>query len=125
MIPKTKPYKPDFMAPGPRVIIEEEVPSFEEASAPTVDELLEYEKEQPLLQDFVRKPRYYRSQKSLGCLYRAIDENAFLSDLQAGRRSGTAADKSVLRPIWAYVTSQTQIIQWDHLKDWAKGAKEQ
>ena len=125
MIPKVRPYKPDFMAPGPRVVIEKEIPSFEEGPATLMEEILDHEVADPLLEDYVKKARYYESKKALGHLYRAIDEKKFLSGLQVGRRTGSASEKSVLRPIWAYVTRETQGIQWAHLKGWAEGIREE
>jgi hypothetical protein len=78
LAPKAQSAKPDFMAPSPRVIIEsggltsleDAVRNEEEDESDPMGDL-----------DDIRAIRYYRSEKALGHLYRAIDEHMFLRDL--------------------------------------------
>lgn len=73
--PKYDRIRPDFMAPSPRVFIDEQGPiQFEDTNSP--DEILED------LDVEVSPMRFYRSHKALGHLYRAIDEDRFLSTMQ-------------------------------------------
>lgn len=73
--PRRDRIRPDFMAPSPRVFIEEHGPlQFEDDQAP--DETVED------LDVEVSPMRYYRSQKVLGRLYREIDEQQFLLAMQ-------------------------------------------
>lgn len=73
--PRHDRIRPDFMAPSPRVFIEEQGPvQFEETN--NTDEALED------LDAEVTPVRYYRSQEALGHLYRAINEEQFLQSMQ-------------------------------------------
>ena len=124
MIPIHRPFKPDFMAPGPRMVIEGDIPKIEDNPPQSIQEIFDHEQREPILSDHSTKVRYYRSEKALGQLYRAIDEQEFLSDLQHGRRTGKASTKSALHPAWQYVTHYVQTLQWEHLKEWAHGVRE-
>lgn len=100
--------KPDFMAPSPRIIIdaggltsfEDAVQDEEEEDADPIGDL-----------DDIRPTRYYRSEKALGHLYHAIDEQQFLSDLQKARRCAPDQDDTVLQTLWTYIQQHTEIIQ--------------
>ena len=116
--------KPDFMASGPRVILYEGVPVLETDDSHG----LYLEDEDDVLQDLDPEgPRilYYRSFKALGCLYRAIDEQEFLTAVQSGKRKGTAASQNVLKKVLQYVRDKTRGIIWDHLRPWAIDIKDQ
>lgn len=105
-IPKPKPYRPDFMAPGPRVKIAEDISLLENDS----QGLLADEDEDD--ENDRRPMRYYKSNRVLGQLFRRIDERDFLETLKASTRQQPRAD--ILQSIWAYVESETAGFQWDH-----------
>ncbi|EGE83653.2 RNA-dependent RNA polymerase, variant 2 [Blastomyces dermatitidis ATCC 18188] len=108
-IPKFPRYRPDFQAPGPRVRIAESLSLLEEHDQMTVlDDDDDEEDERPTA-------RYYKSEKILGKLYRAIDEVEFLQHRQnAIERSMAMAAPSVLKGVWAFVQSETVGFLWDH-----------
>ena len=122
--PRVKRYKPDFMAAGPRVILVDSVPELELDDSHGLyqededDILEELDPEGPKIQ-------YYRSEKALGHLYRAIDEHDFLKTVQSGKRKGTAESKNVLKKILQHIKSKTRGIIWDHLRPWAIDIKDQ
>jgi hypothetical protein len=106
-IPKPKPYRPDFMAPGPRVRIAENISLLEDK----MENYLDNEDEDD---ETDRAPmRYYKSDRVLGQLFRKIDERAFLEDLQATTKA-QQPPADLLRSIWAYVSAETAGFQWDH-----------
>lgn len=115
--PKAAPAKPDFMAPSPRVIIEaggftsfeDAVQNEEEEEADPMGDL-----------DNIRSVRYYRSEKALGHLYRAIDEHMFLKDLQNASRVAPDQENTMLPALWTYIRQHTEIIQWEHHLDLAR-----
>ncbi|KAK2764926.1 hypothetical protein FQN54_008623 [Arachnomyces sp. PD_36] len=106
-IPKPKPYRPDFMAPGPRVRIAEDISLLDAKMEGLLDEEDDDEENE-------RAPmRYYKSNRVLGHLFRRIDERAFLEDLKASTRvQQPPAD--LLQSVWAYVSQETAGFQWDH-----------
>ncbi|EMD00113.1 hypothetical protein BAUCODRAFT_119665 [Baudoinia panamericana UAMH 10762] len=78
--PKYDRCRPDFMAPSPRILLSEQG---------YLD-----------LEDELSRPyRYYKSQKALGQLYRAIDERSFIADLQAQQRAVTATHERSSSPL--------------------------
>lgn len=115
--PRAERAKPDFMAPSPRVIIEAGgLTNFEDAVQNE-----EEEETDPIgdLED-LRPVRYYRSEKALGHLYRAIDEHMFLRDLQTASRVAPEQENTLLPALWAYIQQHTEIIQWKHHMDLAR-----
>jgi hypothetical protein len=74
--------------------------------------------------DNIRPARYYRSEKALGHLYRAIDEQQFLKDLQSASRVAPDQDDTVLPTLWTYIQQHTEIIQWKHHVDLARQIKD-
>lgn len=123
-LPKYPKEKPDFMASGPRVIMEAGVPHFEGVEDygfyedDEADVLAELDMEGS-------RTMFYPSRKALGHLYRQIDERQFLADLQTGKRTGSAKSQCALPAAWEYVQNKTQGILWDHLRDSALDIKEQ
>jgi hypothetical protein len=123
--PKYDLYRPDFMAPNPRVTMEQSICSLEE-------QLPQYlaEKEEDLVNDLdpdSKSYRYYESQKVLGRLYRAIDERSFLAEIQ--ERAGQFErpvnfNHSIMHQLWTYIQNQTALVQWDHYQEWAREIKE-
>jgi hypothetical protein len=117
LAPKAQSAKPDFMAPSPRVIIEAGgLKSFEDAVQNE-----EEEEADPMGDlDNIRSVRYYRSEKALGHLYRAIDEHMFLKDLQNASRVAPDQENTMLPTLWTYIQQHTAIIQWEHHLDLAR-----
>lgn len=116
------------MAPGPRVQIAEDISLLKTTeTSPTGQEDEEEEEDRPRL-------RYYRSEKVLGELYRAIDEQAFLEGFQSSAKSLVERHEyndplnrmatSVLQSLWAYVRRETAVFQTDHLLAEARNIKE-
>lgn len=104
-------YKPDFMAPGPRVKIEERGIIFE-------PEKLNIETPNDFRRVGEPRPdRYYESSNVLGILYRSMDESSFFSDLR--KRSAILKDdenvtKGVLVDLWDHVQAETSELEWEH-----------
>ncbi|KAK5173143.1 uncharacterized protein LTR77_003265 [Saxophila tyrrhenica] len=84
-LPRYPRMRPDFMAPSPRVVVSAgghlDVEEDDNEDDPAFEDL-----------DAEKRPfRYYESQKVLGQLYRAIDEQKFLSKMQTDRRAAMTA----------------------------------
>ena len=117
-MPRYNPYRPDFEAPGPHVIVEErEGICFEERVDP--GDVVEDEDD-----DFT-KYRYYRSEKVLGKLYRAIDERKIFEGIK--NRSANpeiTRESTLIDSAWKYVLEQCALIQWEHKLDWARDIRD-
>lgn len=75
-VPRFNRFRPDFMAPSPRVMVSEKGElRFEDLYA---DEDYFFE----AIDEEKKQVRYYKSEKVLGHLYRKIDEKQFLADMQ-------------------------------------------
>jgi len=71
--------------------------------------------------------RYYESDKILGTLYRAIDEDAFFENLEEdtdGSIFGRESNENVLQEIWAYVESEMVLVEWSSYLAEAEEIKE-
>lgn len=101
--PKYDRIRPDFVAPSPRVFVEEQGPLQFEANKP--DEILEnMDVEVPAM-------RYYKCHKVLGQLYRAIDEEQFLLRMQQEHEDLLLAavfSASLSEKLLAYMMQQAQ-----------------
>ena len=120
-IPRYPKTRPDFLAPGPQVLIESSIKLRTlEASldGEQRDEVMEAESYQP------PKIRYYESEKVLGHLYRAIDEIKFLGQIQEQIKSSPGHSQNVLGEVWNYVRENTALIQWEHHIEDAREIKE-
>ncbi|KAK4694786.1 RNA-dependent RNA polymerase, partial [Lecanoromycetidae sp. Uapishka_2] len=123
-LPKYPKFRPDFQAPGPRVLIEKEI-NFEDEEEPStsdgnkeLDEVASYGQQ---------KVRYYESQKVLGKLYREIDEFEILKAIQEHSLPaipGRNAARSLSDAVWNYVNERTALIIWEHHNDFARDVKE-
>src|SRR5271170_6898777 len=116
--PKYDLYRPDFMAPSPRVTVEKSIAVLEEQSPRNLAD--EGEAVESDLDPDTKSYRYYESEKVLGKLYRAIDEKNFLVELQRRARELEATDTSdqtLIRRLWAYVQRQTHLVQWNHHRE--------
>lgn len=115
-----KRVKPDFMARAPNLIIDGKVPNM------SSDVLLEYLEsdfdgpEDPIsqLQPDRPRPLFYESEKILGQLYRAIDEDAFLPALRkqdkTRSRQMPLPGQSLMDKVWKYIQKHCLLIQYDH-----------
>ncbi|KAL5344777.1 hypothetical protein ACLOAV_010174 [Pseudogymnoascus australis] len=123
-MPRYNKYRPDFMAPGPHVLVQNNKPL--EFDAPPEPELFQDD-------DDVAGYKYYRSEKILGKLYRAINEREVFGSVQ---KEGLLAylnemDKkpiyvsTVLEGIWNYVQYRCQAIPWKHHLDRARGIRDE
>src|SRR5215469_1377180 len=92
-------FKPDFMAPSPRVHIEQK-----DFATVLVEADAEPESDAFLLLDDQRHTQYYKSSKVLGKLYRRIDERSFY-------KPGPVKSK-IMDSVFAYVERATQGVQW-------------
>lgn len=102
LIPRSPRSRPDFMAPSPRIRVEDSFSILEDKEQYMVDS--DDEEEQSGI-------RYYKSQRALGHLYRAVDEKAFLEELQS---SSKAKRSNLLGELWDYVKNETAGFIWDH-----------
>lgn len=108
--------RPDFMAPSPRAIIEssgvgilqEEDEEHNRYNDPVAD-----------LDPETRPMRYYTSEKALGHLYRAIDEDRFLQRLHVGTREDTLMPR-----LWNYFKRNNTLVQWENNRKLARQIKE-
>ena len=107
--------RPDFMAPGPHVTIERKEVLLGQSEPASTDDL-DADGPQPY--------RYYRSEKVLGQLYRAIDEHAFLAELKSSTQAIDPNAPDVLRTLWTYVQRETAGFLWYHQVDAANEIKD-
>ncbi|KFY03027.1 hypothetical protein V490_00321 [Pseudogymnoascus sp. VKM F-3557] len=123
-MPRYNKFRPDFMAPGPHVHVQNDKPlSFDTSPEPGFCQD----------DDDVSGHKYYKSDKILGKLYRAIDErevfgsvqqeglSAYMSEVNKKRSSVS----SVLENVWDYVQYRCQAIQWKHHLDRAWGIRDE
>ncbi len=121
-MPKYSNVKPDFQAPGPRVLIEKaiKVENLELGEEDADDDLEESPSE-------TRRTRYYESHKVLGKLYRAIDEHKFFEEVQRQSTSNNGIrnhTRSLIDAVWRYVQKQTALIQWSHFLEFARDVRD-
>jgi hypothetical protein len=103
-------WKPDFMAPNPKVHINK----FQ-----SMDSLLEFDntRRNPLdaydaLNQDDRPRMYYESPKALGVLYRMIDERAFYMDIQSRWQKKSGEKDTILRQVLGYVLKVVPTVQY-------------
>ncbi|KAK2861302.1 hypothetical protein FQN49_004341 [Arthroderma sp. PD_2] len=115
-IPRAPRFRPDFMAPGPRIHIEDSIEDIMSASEVTIEED----------DDDNNRPRirYYKSHNILGQLYRSIDEQSFLQKLRDVGTVDNRSRKSALQVIWRYVEKEMDGFIWSHLTGICKDIKE-
>lgn len=105
--------RPDFMSPSPRVVIVDGLVDFED-SIPVVDDSLgDIDQE-------TRPMRFYKSEKILGRLFRAIDERQFVASMQTKHRremriSQAASLMARLRDYMLHWSTQYGILYEHHL----------
>ncbi|KAL8851617.1 MAG: hypothetical protein Q9221_003454 [Calogaya cf. arnoldii] len=117
-IPRSSNVKPDFQAPGPRVLIEKSI------TIEADDEQDRDEDDNEILEE-APATRYYESPKILGQLYRAIDEHAFFEQIQRQSLSTRTSHRSSLaEQVWQYVRRETALIQYEHYLQFARDTKD-
>lgn len=119
--PRHDRLRPDFMAPSPRAIIE----------SGGVDILPEDDEEEiendPVadLDPVGRRMRFYRSEKALGHLYRAIDEHQFLRNIHREHKITAYSHVNTLMiKLWDYMKRNTVLVGWEHNRKRARQIKE-
>ncbi|KAL8897272.1 MAG: hypothetical protein Q9207_007295 [Kuettlingeria erythrocarpa] len=118
-MPKSSNVKPDFQAPGPRVLIENSL-RLEEMEIQDDDD-----DDDNVPEETVPVTRYYESQKVLGKLYRAIDESDFFTAIQRQSRVALQPQSlSLAERVWEYVREKTALMQYQHYLDFARDVKE-
>ena len=111
--------KPDFQAPGPRVLMENLI------SLENLDEKVDSEEIEELDEYTVPTPKYYRSEKVLGKLYRAIDEHQLFEEIQRSNHSEDQSrpQGSQFNAVWKSIQERTALIQYEHYIDFAGNIK--
>lgn len=123
-LPKYDRVRPDFMAPSPRVQVNDSGDIEIEEFDPNDDEAFEGIDEE-------RKPlRYYRSNKVLGMLYRNIDEKHFIADMQNShhaRRKAVEPSHGLMSKLCNYVIQQAEAygVLYDHHLEFARDVRAQ
>ena len=108
-MPKYPPVRPDFQAPGPRLLVDNTIELRDDGTREEDDENEVRDEYAP------PRIRYYKSHKALGKLYRAIDEEEFLVQLQNPTNAAPRASRrSLNESVWKYVEEKTALIQWQH-----------
>lgn len=125
-MPKYPRIRPDFQAPGPRVLIEKVITFEEEDQMETL-----FNEENAELDDMASyeppRYRYYESPKILGKLYRQIDEQMFFEQLQMQSKIPSLPGnviRGLADAIWVHVHQRTALIQWHHYIDFAKDVRD-
>lgn len=103
-IPKAPLYRPDFMAPSASTKVEKGITR----SSESVEKL-----------ESSGRFRYYESDRVLGRLFRAIDEDLFFSDLEDDTSSifSHEGTDNVLEEIWQFVQHMMQGYAWKDYED--------
>ncbi|TVY46699.1 putative RNA-dependent RNA polymerase [Lachnellula occidentalis] len=118
-LPKGNPWRPDFEAPGPHVTIEKNNGIVFETK--TFRDPLEQEDEDDEFTNY----RYYESNKILGKLYRAIDEQAVFQEIQKrASANGITSRSNIIDQVWGYVEKKVQGFQWEDQMDWARDIRD-
>lgn len=120
-MPRHSNVRPDFQAPGPRVLVDKNI-NVQEDSDDELDDKDDNDEEESMPQ-----LRYYPSPKVLGKLYRAIDEHEIFEQIQRQSRSSKEslnAGKDAIGRVWKYVQKVTVLIEYGHCLDFARLAKE-
>lgn len=115
-IPRFSTTRPDFQAPGPRVLIEENINLKDDESDESNDD-------EEIEETSLPRIKYYESHKVLGKLYRAIDEHQIFKRIQQYSRAPQGMN-SPIDLVWGYVQKETALIEWNHYSTWAKEIKE-
>lgn len=86
---------------------------------------LEEEEDDGEIEEDLPVTKYYRSEKVLGQLYRAIDEHAFFEGIQRQSRAARQPHRSSLaEEVWKYVRERTALIEYYHYLPFARDTKD-
>lgn len=119
-LPRHSNVRPDFQAPGPRVLVENQINVLDESDDDLDDKDDNEESSMPQI-------RYYESPKVLGKLYRAIDEHKIFEQIQDQSRplrKRVNSGKAAIEKVWDYVQNVTALIEYRHHMDFASLVKE-
>ncbi|KAF2130133.1 RdRP-domain-containing protein [Dothidotthia symphoricarpi CBS 119687] len=115
--------RPDFMAPGPGLVINE-------LGATELEELEEDDIDEPdsigVMDPDRASTRYYRSDKVLGQLYRNIDERTFFNKMKGEfeAKQSFNGGESLVEKVDRYIDRETRGFQWDHHRTFAEDLRE-
>ena len=110
-LPKHNRCRPDFLLPGPHVTIAkglrvEDIDEGDETGSNT-------------------GYTYYESLKTLGFLYRSIDEQEFFQELQnTSRRYQQASSGNLIMTVWQQIRRNAPTVNWKPYVTWAEDVKE-
>ena len=112
--PRYPKYRPDFEAPGPHVLIEPKKKiSMETQEYRDPDEENDED-------EYTSRMRYYKSDKVIGKLYRAIDETKIFNEIQERSKAESGPHSSpVIEALWKRIQQKCKLIQWERKKEWA------
>lgn len=116
-LPRVQRFRPDFMAPSPRVLIESgDLTLTKEDDIDTDDE------ETDLVFSSPSRMRYYESHKACGYLFRDIDEHQFLNDLRRPLplTKKCHGAKDPMTALWDHIQRSTILLAWNHHLDTAR-----
>lgn len=114
---KSKFCKPDFMSPAPRLLMNAHGMSLEDAIS--VVQATDDDGDAVIALDPERtKIMWYESEKVLGKLYRAIDEQKFLCEVRTDVMASSSA-VSVMQVLRDYVRRKTLGFQWEQYRPFA------
>lgn len=70
-------------------------------------------------------PKYYRSEKVLGKLYRAIDEHQLFKEIQRANYAGdlSKSQEGQFDAVWKFIQDKAALIQYEHYIDFARNIK--
>lgn len=110
--------RPDFMASGPGLVLKDK--GFELLEEETED--IDDPDEISLLDPDSSRIRHYRSSKTLGILYRKIDETKFFADMEHRFRDARDAmgSESLMEKLETYIDRETRGIEWTHHRVFAE-----
>lgn len=119
-MPRHSNVRPDFQAPGPRVLVDKSIDVEEDSDDEPDDADDNEEASMPQL-------RYYPSQKVLGKLYRAIDEHEIFEQIQRQSRTyteGLSPGNDAITRVWNYVQKATALMEYQHFLPFARLVQE-
>lgn len=115
--PRYERFRPDFMAPNPRIIASKGFVEIRDDSDQHDDDIVSQ------LDPDSKPMRYYESDKVLGHLYRAIDEHKFLAEMKRDRNRGSEQE-TLMPALWDYIQRSNLLVQWEHHRHLARNLKE-
>jgi hypothetical protein len=126
-MPRYSRFRPHFMAPGPYVEIMKEKPISFVGAGPSNQNTGDDDDEDST------GYRFYRSDKILGRLFDAVDEQELFQRMQHNRYQhalhrldpGWDRNRSILKSIWNHLRDRCPRVQWDGHLDRARGIRDE